>query len=197
MGRYNLSFVNKSLSTTYGWDKTQIGAIISVRAPDLWPVRDFQRTVSDKIGRPQIDADRRCGHRHFQFFVRARCLCRFPREGGHSSWAISATVWALNSYFQSFSALSLIKVNASWFHISERGVFSAIFGSMIQGGRMLIYAVGRMLVTYSALAMGFLRSCHHCGCDGIFHLSVCSECARGLWTFRSMCRTRPAGIPER
>jgi len=29
MGRYNLSFANKSLSDNYGWDKTQIGAIIT------------------------------------------------------------------------------------------------------------------------------------------------------------------------
>ena len=29
MGRYNLSFVNKSLSDAYGWDKTRIGTIIS------------------------------------------------------------------------------------------------------------------------------------------------------------------------
>ncbi|MEK7705813.1 MAG: MFS transporter, partial [Myxococcota bacterium] len=57
-----------------------------------------------------------------------------------------ATVWALNSYFQSFSALSLIKVNSAWFHVSERGVFSAIFGSMIQTGRALIYAIGPLLV---------------------------------------------------
>ncbi|MEK6705420.1 MAG: MFS transporter, partial [Bdellovibrionota bacterium] len=58
-----------------------------------------------------------------------------------------ATVWAMNSYFQSYSALSLIKVNSSWFHISERGVFSAIFGSMIQSGRALIFFVGGILVT--------------------------------------------------
>jgi OPA family glycerol-3-phosphate transporter-like MFS transporter len=40
----------------------------------------------------------------------------------------------------------LIKVNAGWFHISERGVFSAIFGSMIQSGRALIFAIGGILV---------------------------------------------------
>ena len=57
-----------------------------------------------------------------------------------------ASVWALNSYFQSFSALALIKVNASWFHIQERGVFSAIFGSMIQSGRALIFLIGGTLV---------------------------------------------------
>jgi OPA family glycerol-3-phosphate transporter-like MFS transporter len=57
-----------------------------------------------------------------------------------------ASVWAMNSYFQSFSALALIKVNASWFHIKERGVFSAIFGSMIQSGRALIFVVGGIVV---------------------------------------------------
>ncbi|NBW98765.1 MFS transporter, partial [bacterium] len=29
MGRYNLSFANKALSDTFGWDKTQLGAIIT------------------------------------------------------------------------------------------------------------------------------------------------------------------------
>jgi OPA family glycerol-3-phosphate transporter-like MFS transporter len=57
-----------------------------------------------------------------------------------------ASVWAFNSYFQSFSALALIKVNAGWFHIKERGVFSAIFGSMIQSGRALIFVLGGILV---------------------------------------------------
>src|SRR5205823_11234540 len=53
--------------------------------------------------------------------------------------AYLATVWTLNMYFQSYSALALIKVNAGWFHVSERGVFSAIFGSMIQSGRFLVF----------------------------------------------------------
>jgi len=30
-------------------------------------------------------------------------------------------------------------VNSGWFHVSERGVFSAIFGSMIQSGRFLVF----------------------------------------------------------
>jgi OPA family glycerol-3-phosphate transporter-like MFS transporter len=52
-----------------------------------------------------------------------------------------ASMWTLNQYFQSYSALALIKVNAGWFHVSERGVFSAIFGSMIQSGRFAVYAL--------------------------------------------------------
>ena len=61
--------------------------------------------------------------------------------------AYFATVWSLNSYFQSYSALSLIKVNSSWFHVRERGVFSAIFGSMIQSGRALIFFIGGIVAT--------------------------------------------------
>jgi OPA family glycerol-3-phosphate transporter-like MFS transporter len=58
-----------------------------------------------------------------------------------------ATVWAMNMYFQSYSALALIKVNSAWFHVRERGVFSAIFGSMIQSGRALIFIIGGIAVT--------------------------------------------------
>ena len=32
-------------------------------------------------------------------------------------------IYALNMYFQSFGAVSIVKVNAAWFHIRERGVF--------------------------------------------------------------------------
>src|SRR6266850_1717822 len=53
--------------------------------------------------------------------------------------AYLASVWTLNMYFQSYSALALIKVNSGWFHVSERGVFSAIFGSMIQSGRAAVF----------------------------------------------------------
>jgi OPA family glycerol-3-phosphate transporter-like MFS transporter len=52
-----------------------------------------------------------------------------------------ASIWTLNMYFQSYSALAVIKVNSAWFHVSERGVFSAIFGSMIQMGRFGVYAL--------------------------------------------------------
>jgi OPA family glycerol-3-phosphate transporter-like MFS transporter len=37
-------------------------------------------------------------------------------------------------YFQSFGAVAIVKVNASWFHVRERGVFGAIFGILISLG---------------------------------------------------------------
>ena len=42
--------------------------------------------------------------------------------------------YALNMYFQSYGAVSIIKVKANWFHVRERGVFGAIFGTLISFG---------------------------------------------------------------
>src|SRR3989338_3176268 len=51
-------------------------------------------------------------------------------------------LYAVNQYFQSFGALSVVKVNAPWFHVKERGVFGGIFGIMISSGYFLAMTVG-------------------------------------------------------
>jgi len=50
MGRYNLSFANKSLSDEYGWDKTQIGAIITAALTIYGLSALFNGPIVDKIG---------------------------------------------------------------------------------------------------------------------------------------------------
>lgn len=52
---------------------------------------------------------------------------------GHSTTAL-ALLFTLNMYFQSFGAVSIVKVNASWFHLRERGTFGGIFGILISLG---------------------------------------------------------------
>ena len=39
-----------------------------------------------------------------------------------------------NMFFQSFGAISTIKVKSFWFHVRERGTFGAIFGTLISLG---------------------------------------------------------------
>ena len=43
-------------------------------------------------------------------------------------------IYSLNMYFQSFGAMSIMKVKSYWFHVRERGVFGAIFGTLISIG---------------------------------------------------------------
>jgi OPA family glycerol-3-phosphate transporter-like MFS transporter len=46
---------------------------------------------------------------------------------------------AANMYFQSFGAVAIVKVNASWFHLRERGTFGGIFGILISLGIYLAF----------------------------------------------------------
>lgn len=48
--------------------------------------------------------------------------------------ATFSIIYAANMYFQSYGAVSIIKVKAYWFHVRERGVFGAIFGTLISFG---------------------------------------------------------------
>jgi OPA family glycerol-3-phosphate transporter-like MFS transporter len=50
--------------------------------------------------------------------------------------------FATNMYFQSFGAVSIVKVNAAWFHVRERGTFGGIFGILISLGLYFAYDVG-------------------------------------------------------
>ncbi len=147
MGRYNLSFANKSLSDTYGWDKTQMGLIISSALTIYGFSAIFNGPIADKIGGRKAMLIGASGTVVFNFLFGLGAYLGFLGTGT-ILLAYFAAVWSLNSYFQSYSALALIKVNSGWFHISERGVFSAIFGSMIQSGRALIFFLGGLLVTW-------------------------------------------------
>lgn len=146
MGRYNLSFANKSLSDEYGWDKTQIGAIITAALTIYGLSAMFNGPIADKIGGRKAMLIGSVGTVVFNFFFGLGAYLGFLGTGT-LLLTYFASVWSLNSYFQSYSALALIKVNAGWFQVNERGVFSAIFGSMIQSGRALIFIIGGIAVT--------------------------------------------------
>ena len=149
MGRYNFGLVNKTLSDAYGFDKTQIGTIISTASAIYGVSAIFNGPIADRIG----------GRRAMLIGVFGAVVFNLAFGLGAYIGAVDkktlmlayfATVWSLNQYFQSYSALSLIKVNASWFHIAERGRFSAIFGSMIQSGRAGILSLGGILAAWLA-----------------------------------------------
>jgi len=60
--------------------------------------------------------------------------------------AAYSVLYALNMYFQSYGAVSIIKVKAYWFHVRERGVFGAIFGSLISIGVYFAFDWGTRIV---------------------------------------------------
>jgi MFS transporter, OPA family, glycerol-3-phosphate transporter len=140
MARYNFPLANKALSDAYGWDKAQVGLIITIATLVYGLSAIFNGPLADRIGGRKAMLIGALGAFVFNLMFGLGAylgvLGRGPLLLGYL-----ASMWTLNMYFQSYSALSLIKVNSGWFHVGERGVFSAIFGSMIQSGRFLVFAL--------------------------------------------------------
>jgi MFS transporter, OPA family, glycerol-3-phosphate transporter len=70
-----------------------------------------------------------------------------------------SVLYALNMYFQSFGSMSIIKVKAYWFHVRERGVFGAIFGTLISIGIYFAFDwCGAIVTLTKANASGLLHT---------------------------------------
>jgi len=70
--------------------------------------------------------------------------------------ALFSVLYGLNMYFQSFGAVAIVKVNAPWFHVRERGVFGAIFGILISLGVYFAFDLGYMILKGWGLEWVFL-----------------------------------------
>jgi OPA family glycerol-3-phosphate transporter-like MFS transporter len=57
-------------------------------------------------------------------------------------------LYAINMYFQSFGAVSIVKVNSHWFHVRERGMFGGIFGILISTGIFFAFQIGQAIVDW-------------------------------------------------
>jgi OPA family glycerol-3-phosphate transporter-like MFS transporter len=63
--------------------------------------------------------------------------------------AFYTALYALNRSFQSYGAVSIIKVKAYWFHVRERGVFGAIFGTLISFGVYFAFDWGQGIYNFT------------------------------------------------
>lgn len=140
MARYNFAFANKDLSDMYGWSRAQIGGIITTATLVYGVSALFNGPLADRFGGRKAMIIGASGALVFNLMFGLGAYLGALGTGAVLLGYL-ATVWTLNMYFQSYSALALIKVNAGWFHVKERGVFSAIFGSMIQSGRAAVFAL--------------------------------------------------------
>jgi OPA family glycerol-3-phosphate transporter-like MFS transporter len=134
MSRYNLSVANPYIREQYGWTKDQFGWIITVGLLVYGLAVLFNGPIADRIGGRKA------------ILIGAAGAMGANVIFGIGAWtpalAFFAVAYMINMYFQTFGALSVVKVNAAWFKRSERGAFAGIFGGMIQFGRILAYAVG-------------------------------------------------------
>lgn len=60
-----------------------------------------------------------------------------------------SVLYSINMYFQSFGAVSIVKVNSAWFHLRERGTFGGIFGILISLGLYFAYDWSKFILDTS------------------------------------------------
>jgi len=153
MSRYNFTVTNPALCKEYGWSNEQIGWVISLSLAVYGFSVFFNGPLADKIGGKKSILIGSVGALVFNLLFAAGAFF------GVLSWDVApwatlltylTVVWAINMYFQSFGALSVVKVNAAWFPIQERGIFAGLFGAMIQFGRILAVPVGGVILASSS-----------------------------------------------
>ena len=66
---------------------------------------------------------------------------------------VFSVLYGVNMYFQSFGAVAIVKINAPWFHVRERGVFGAIFGILISLGVYFAFDIGYMILNAESLGL--------------------------------------------
>jgi sugar phosphate permease len=144
MGRYNLTVVKSSLSGELNLMTNEDYGVISAAGSLVYSLAFW-------VNGPLVD---RIGGRKGILISAAGALVANVAMGLYLQHVLDAglgaraplrlvftVLYAVNMYFQSYGAVSIVKVNAHWFHVRERGGFSGIFGAMISSGLFLAYTV--------------------------------------------------------
>ncbi len=147
MGRYNLTVSKTALGDLM--TKEQFGDIFGIGA--------LVYGVSFLFSGPVVD---RFGGRNGMLFGTGGVIVMNFLMGlvlyGITTWGWEVNIlttftwmYALNMFFQSFGAISIVTTKAPWFHVQERGKFSTIFGFMISLGVFFAFDWGFALVDAS------------------------------------------------
>lgn len=133
MGRYNLNavasgrhllFDKKQFSTIYAWGTLAYGFSFVLNGP-----------LTDRLGGKRTILIAALGAMAANVAMGLLATGVAPSPQGHPELVTTfALFYALNMYFQSFGAVSIVKINSAWFHLRERGTFGGIFGILISLG---------------------------------------------------------------
>lgn len=152
MGRYNLNAASTEIMSRFALTKAQFGTIATAGFWTYALAVMFNGPLTDRFGGRRAILLGAAGSAAVNLLVGLLFL------GGWQTKVLvgMSLLYAVNQYFQSFGALSVVKVNSTWFHVRERGVFGGIFGIMISSGYFLAMTVGGWILSKMAWYMIFL-----------------------------------------
>ncbi|MFI5302750.1 MAG: MFS transporter, partial [Polyangiales bacterium] len=145
MGRYNLNVIKGDLGKVFSLDKTHIGYIATAGFWTYAASVIVNGPLADRFGGRRAILIGAAGSALLNLVLAIAFFGRFPMPLVLAMSVLYATLM----YFQSFGALSIVKVNAAWFHVRERGVQGGIFGVMISCGYALALSAGGWIYGWS------------------------------------------------
>lgn len=139
-GRYNLSAIVDLLEKDGLLTKAQFGDIDGVGAVVYGIAFLLNGPLTDKFGGRATMIVATAGSALCNVAM-AVAMSQAVDKSIDSQGLVSALMVAnaANMYFQSFGAVSIVKVNAPWFHVRERGVLGGMFGILISLGLYFAY----------------------------------------------------------
>lgn len=158
-GRYNLTVAKKNLGDLL-MSKPEFGTIFAAGTIVYAFAFILNGPLTDRIGGRKAMLISTIGAAIANLLIGVFVLMLGPTMGpwsgtaaylrsgpGHSTlYLIFMALYAINMYFQSFGAVSIVKVNSAWFHVRERGVFGGIFGILISAGIFFAFDFGQWFV---------------------------------------------------
>jgi len=136
--RYNCSIANKAISTEFGFNRGQMGYIITTALFAYACGQIINGLLTDQIGGKRA------------MLIGAAGTITMNLLFGAASFAgllgLFIAIRGVDGYLQAFGAPGMVKINTAWFSHRERGRFSGIFGFMINLGRLGIFTLGPALL---------------------------------------------------
>lgn len=151
MGRYNLNstigpvFDKAQFSTIYGWGTLAYGVSFVINGP-----------LTDRLGGKRTIILAAAGALVANVAMGLMVTGVPHVRAGHPELVpLFAVLYAVNMYFQSFGAVSIVKVNSAWFHLRERGTFGGIFGILISLGLYFAFDWCKLILEHAPVQWVF------------------------------------------
>lgn len=149
MARYNLSVIKNALGTSM--DKESFGLIFAAGTVVYGFSFLINGPLVDKFGGKKGMIVASLGSSIANIMMGVVTFLLMKGQLKANMVVVYSVLYSLNMFFQSYGAVSIIKIKAYWFHVRERGVFGAIFGTLISFGLYFAFDWGQGIADAAVL----------------------------------------------